>query len=242
MIVEDEGLMADKMEMQIDKLGHDLFTVVDNSDDALEALQKEQPDLILMDVNIEGEYDGIELTDMIHQQWPIPVLFITSLHDDATFRRISRTNPVGYVLKPFSDAQLKHSIDLVLKQLTLAKQEEETSYVMEEIPKETEEYIFIKKRNQLDKVKIVDIFYIEADGRYSQIYTIDNKYLIRLSLKELSNRLNPNSFLQTHRSFVVNIERIKKVDLEGDTIVLENRHIPISRRERQNVLDRLDWI
>lgn len=235
--------MADKMEMQIDKLGHELFAVVDNSDDALAALQDEQPNLILMDVNIEGEYDGVELTDMIHQQWPVPVLFITSLHDDATFRRISRTNPVGYIMKPFSDAQLKHSIDLVLKQLAMTQQAQDAQYeVQTNTSKETEEYIFIKKRNQLDKVKITDIFYVEADGRYCQIYTQDQKYLIRMSLKAISERLDPKAFIQTHRSFIVNMHKVKSVDLENDVVVLESMHVPLSRREKERVLETLDWI
>ena len=113
MIVEDDELTASKMEMQIDKLGYELFKWVNNSESAILALSKAQPDLILMDINIEGEYDGIELTDMIHQQWAIPVIFISSLQDNYTFKRIKRTNPIAFIQKP----EIIHHI-LLLKILT----------------------------------------------------------------------------------------------------------------------------
>lgn len=240
MIVEDDELSASKMEMQIDKLGHDLFGVADNSDDAIAMLNNEQPDLILMDINIEGDYDGIELTDMIHQQWSIPVIFISSLQDDYTFRRLQRTNPVSFILKPFSEVQLKRTIQLVVEQL---KSSNDNSFELSEpTPKQAKEYIFIKKRKQLEKVKIADIFYIEADGKYAQINMIDKKYLIRMSLREVVNRLSSNNFIQTHRSFVVNMAKIKSVDLQDSVIILENMHVPISRREREMVLEKLDTL
>jgi DNA-binding LytR/AlgR family response regulator len=238
MIVEDDELVASKMEMQIDKLGYELFAAVDNSESAIEALQESQPDLILMDINIEGEYDGIELTDMIHQQWEIPVIFVSSLQDDYTFRRLRRTNPVGFILKPFSDIQLKRTIELVLEKI---KTPAENSYeVSTPAANQKSDYIFIKKKNQLEKVKISEIFYIEADGKYAQIYMIDRKYLIRMSLREVIKRLDSSRFIQTHRSFIVNMDKIKSIDLQDYMIVLDNMHIPISRREREVVLDRLD--
>ena len=240
MIVEDDELSASKMEMQIDKLGHELFGVVDNSDDAIAILQTKQPDLILMDINIEGEYDGIELTDMIHQQWKIPVIFISSLQDDYTFRRLQRTNPVSFILKPFSEIQLKRTVQLVVEQLNTVTNE--VFEITENIEKKSNDYIFIKRKKQLEKVNISDIFYIEADGKYAQIYMIDKKYLVRMSQKEVMNRLNSNQFIQTHRSFVVNMEKIKSVDLQDSVIILDNMHVPISRREREMVLERLDTL
>ncbi len=243
MIVEDEPLWASKMEMQIAKLGHKLFAIKSNSTEALQALEINQPDLILMDVNILGEYDGVELTDMIHDKWPIPVLFITSLYDDSTFRRISRTNPIGYIQKPFSDMQLKHSIDLIAKQLISNKssgiESNESSDNSSSVNLDTE-HIYIKKRNRLEKIKILDIYYIEADGRYCQINTKDSRYLIRMPLTKIIEKLNMQHFVKTHRSFVVNKYKIKSIDLENDVIILESMEVPISRREKDKVLKQIN--
>jgi len=240
MVVEDEELTADKIEMQIDKLDHEHFGTADNSDDALQLLESTQPDLILMDVNIEGDYDGIELTDLIHSRWEIPVIFITSLHDDRTFKRISRTNPVGYIVKPFSEIQLQRSIELVLKQLE--NQPKPDFEISNEESSDSGEFIFVKNRKQLEKIKISDIFYLEADGRYCQIFLIDKKFLVQVPLKEMTEKLSRGNFIQTHRSFVVNIDKIKSINLEENVIVLENMHIPLSRREKDAVLGKLDRV
>lgn len=237
MIVEDDELTASKMEMQIDKLGHELFKWVKNSELAILALEQQQPDLILMDINIEGEYDGIELTDMIHQQWNIPIVFVSSLQDNYTFKRIKRTNPIAFIQKPFSAIQLQRTIELAIEQLQTTQ--ERPYDISNAIAQQKQEYIFIKKRKQLEKVKIADIFYIESDGKYAQIYMVNKKYLVRMSLREIMNLLNSSKFIQTHRSFIVNMDKIKSVDLEDYMIVLENMQIPISRREREVVLDRL---
>ena len=241
MIVEDEELMADTLEMQLEQMGHGHFGTVDNSKDAFELLQEKQPDLILMDVNIQGEYDGIELVDMIQEQWDIPVLFISSLHDDQTFRRISRTQPLGFLVKPFTEIQLKRSIGLAMQQLEQAREPEfELSKEAEKQP--VSDFLFVKSRKKLHKIRIEDIFYLEADGRYCVIQMVDRKYLVRMSLREMAERLHSQRFIQTHRSYFVNIDKIKTLDLEDNVVVLENMHIPISRREKDAVLERLDWI
>ncbi len=239
MIVEDEELFSDKMEMQIEKLGHEVFAVVDNSDDALKNLNEEQPDLILMDVRIEGEYDGIELADIILQKWEIPVLFITSNHDDSTFRRISRIASEGMITKPFTDIQLKRSIEFILEKKEKEKLLEEKNEVTW-VPGENE--IFIKHQKKLNKINVNDIFYIEADGKYIQIHLIDKKFLVRISLKEFHLKLDQKQFIQTHRQFVVNTKKIKSIDLENSIIIMESMHIPLSRRERENILKELDWL
>jgi len=105
------------LEMLVDKLNHKHIGTVDNSQDALTLLEKSIPDLILMDVHIQGEYDGIELAGLIHQQHPIPIIFITSLKDDLTFSRASRSNPVNFLVKPFDKLQLQRSIQLGVKKL-----------------------------------------------------------------------------------------------------------------------------
>lgn len=242
LIVEDEPLMSSKMEMQIDKLGHELFGVLDSSDQVMVTLANSQPDLILMDVNILGNYDGIELADMIHEKWPIPVLFITSLFDDATFRRISRTNPLGYIQKPFTDAQLKHSMQLVIKQIQNLETQESTSNQSDESINLDNDYIFIKHRNRLDKIKIKDILFIEADGRYCQIHLGDNKYLSRITLKKIKEQLNTDIFIQTHRSFLVNRTKIKSIDLENSIAILDQIQVPISRREKDQIMTKLKYL
>lgn len=234
LIVEDEELYADKMEMQLEKLGHENLGTVDNSNDALMKINEQTPDLILMDVNIRGEYDGIELADKIHEKANIPIIFITSLEDDMTFRRASRTNPVGFLTKPFNDLQLKRSIELIIKQLIEIEDNSDMIF--------SKDYFFIKNNQQLEKVVFQEIIYLEADGRYTKIITKNKKYLLRRSLQEMIKRLGGKKFVQTHRSFAVNLALVTRVDLFEFIIYSGSFYVPLSKRTKDDFLKKLEMI
>lgn len=242
LIVEDEELYADQLEMLVDKLDYEHLETVDNSTDALVAIQKCQPDLILMDIHIRGTHDGIELADLIHKTNPIPIIFITSLQDDLTFSRASRTNPVNFLLKPFSQVQLQRTIEL-----TVQKLEQETSSLKEENTEWEsdflfQEHFFIKTRQKLEKVAIENVLFLESDGHYTQVHTEQKKFLVRIALSKLVLRLPEELFAQTHRSFFINIKKVQSIDLEESLISLGEKSVPLSKRNREEFLKRLNWI
>jgi len=240
LIVEDEELYASKLEMLVEIVGHNVLEVVDNSQDALAIVNEKTPDLILMDINIQGDHDGIELADLIHQKKEIPILFISSLKDDSTFRRVSRTQPVGFLLKPFDELQLQRSIDLIISQLPeKAPEKREEDW---ETGSFNKDFFFVKNRQQLEKVHLENILYLEADGRYTILQTDRKKYLIRIPLSELIAKLPTINFAKTHRSFIVNITKITSVDLQDNVIWLGDKMVPVSRREKEDFLKKIDWI
>lgn len=246
LIVEDELLYADQLEMLIDKMDYDHLATVDNSEDALNAIEQRTPDLILMDVHIQGEHDGIELAGLIQAKQNIPIIFITSLRDDLTFARASRTNPQNFLVKPFNELQLQRTIELTVKQLN----KQETNKEEEKVGKEEnwdedflfQSHFFIKTRQRLIKIATEDLLYLEADGHYCQVHTAEKKFLVRISLTELSERLPKDSFIQTHRSFLVNLNKVDSVDLQDNTLLLGKKHAPLSKRNKEEVLKKLNWI
>ncbi|MEO0339180.1 MAG: response regulator [Bacteroidota bacterium] len=238
LVVEDEELAADRMEMLIDKLGYVCQNVVDNSSDALAALAQEVPDLVLMDINIQGAYDGIELADMMHAQHSVPIIFVTSLHDDQTFRRIARTNPVAYIVKPFSDVQLQRTIELIFKQISDQRDSIEED-IQVSIQADQADYFFIKKGKMLEKLPLSEVLYLEADGRYSVIHLAQQKYLVRLPLKELCQVFHQLKLIQVHRSYFVPKNKIDRINLEDFVVEIAGHQIPLSRREKDAVLERL---
>lgn len=239
LIVEDEELYADKLEMLLDKCGYLHQATVDNSTAALAQVRQTQPDLILMDVNIAGEYDGIELADMIHKEMDIPILFITSLQDDMTFRRASRTNPVGFLEKPFTQTQMQRSIELVIRKLEV-REEKKVNPEAEQNEVFSKDFFFIKNRNKLEKVRFADIVYLEADGRYSQVVTTEKKYLLRQSLQSLREQLGVHKFAQTHRSFAVNLDCVESVDTAEMVVMTTIGQIALSKRMKDDFLNLLE--
>lgn len=256
LIVEDEELFSDQLEMLIDKLGYNHLASVNNAADALRIVAKSPPDLILMDVNIQGDYDGIELADLLHREQPLPIIFITSLHDDRTFARASRTGPLGFLLKPFNAIQLQRSIELTVKQL-MATSVAPTSLAPAAAPITTVQnlekdnwekdflfngYFFVKNRNHLEKVAVANILYLQADGHYCQVHTALKKFLIHQSLTELGKRLPPEQFLATHRSYLVNVNQVSAVDLLDGLLTVGPKTVPVSKRNREVILKQFDWI
>lgn len=244
LIVEDEELYADQLEMLVEKMEYEPLAILDNSVDVLAFLEQNEVDLILMDVNIQGNYDGIELADMIQKQQPTPVIFITSLKDDMTFKRALRTQPYGFLIKPFSEIQLQREVELCVQKLTLesAKKSEEQQTEEWENDVLFNGYLFVKIKNRLEKIALKNILFLEADGLYCKLQTNDRSYLLRMSMTELSERLPIGVFLQTHRSFLVNTKKITAVDLENSVIKLGDFEVSLSKRNRTKLLQNLDWV
>lgn len=114
LIVEDEALIAMDLEMIVESMNFNVVGTSDNGDDALDLIATRDPDLILLDVNIKGHKDGIELAEIIKEKTKKPFIFITSYADKATLDRAKHTLPYGYILKPFSEQELKATIEIAL--------------------------------------------------------------------------------------------------------------------------------
>jgi len=239
LVVEDEILFANKLEMQIDKLGHHLVGTVDNSDDALKLIETYHIDLILMDIFINGQYDGVELANMIQQRKDIAILYITSQQDNMSFKRAARTDPVGYLLKPFTDIQLQRSIELALGKLVPGELDTMAEGEKVDIKQSG---LFIRKNQKIINVNFENIFYLKSDGRYCRVHTASDMYLIRSPMKDIIKRLPEGDFIKCHRSYLINIHKIKSLDLDNDYVILHEMKVPMSRRERENLLKKLDFL
>lgn len=235
LVVEDEELFAEQVEMKLEKMGCQVIGIVDNSADALRLVKAHLPDIVLMDVNIEGDFDGVELAEKIIAIKKIPIVFITSLADnDGVFRRISRLAPAGFLSKPFTDIQLQRTLELAVKQL------ENRSNTDAHAPETN--CFFIKNNLAIEKVHVSDILYIQADGRYTLIRTENKKHLIRKAFQEVLSQLPKDVFAQTHRSYAVNMRLISKVDLSEYMVELGTCAVPISQRNKAEFLGKFEML
>lgn len=235
LLVEDEELYADQVEMLIDKMGHELTGVYNSSDKVLPAIKDHTPDLILMDVHIRGDYDGIELTALILQDYEIPVIFITSMKDDLTFKRASRVGATNFIIKPFDQVQLQRAIELAT-----TKKLQDESYHSEEI--EISDHFFARRKDQYEKVTVAEINFIEADGQYSLVHANDKKYVLSMSMASIISKLANDDFIQTHRSYIINRKKITSVNPKENTINIGGHTIPISRRNKGEIMSSLGII
>lgn len=115
LIVEDEIIVAWDIKETLEKLGHTVIDLVVSGAEALGVAFNDSPDLVLMDIRLEGEIDGITAGDEIYQQLKIPIVYLTAHVDELTLARATRTNPFGYVIKPFQPHSLQSTIKVALQ-------------------------------------------------------------------------------------------------------------------------------
>jgi signal transduction histidine kinase len=114
LIVEDEILIARKIEQALRQLGHEVVGIAADAEMALQQVANAQPDLVLMDIVIQGEQDGITTAEQIRDRFQLPVVYLTAYTDDSTLERAKVTQPLGYILKPFNQQDLHVAIELAL--------------------------------------------------------------------------------------------------------------------------------
>ena len=113
-IFEDEVLVARDIKSRLEKLGYQVIGTAARGDDAVSRVLSERPDLILMDINLKGDMDGIEAADRIRAEADLPIIFCTAYSNDETLARAKVTVPYGYVLKPFDNRELEITIEIAL--------------------------------------------------------------------------------------------------------------------------------
>ncbi|HJY64581.1 MAG TPA: response regulator [Ignavibacteria bacterium] len=114
MIVEDEAIIAKDISSRLTKLGYLVTGTAQSCDGALELIENEIPDIILMDIVIKGAYDGIDSAKMINEKYSIPIVYLTAHSDQYTIERTKFTNPYGFISKPVDDRELEINIENAL--------------------------------------------------------------------------------------------------------------------------------
>jgi CheY-like chemotaxis protein len=114
LVVEDDIIIATLLQNRLTKLGYSVADISATGEDAIQKAAELRPNLVLMDIRLKGEIDGIGAAEAIHETESIPVVYLTSHSDEDTLERAKKTQPAGYIIKPFTDDQLRTTIEIAL--------------------------------------------------------------------------------------------------------------------------------
>jgi PAS domain S-box-containing protein len=114
LVVEDDQIIAQNIEMLLEKLGYNVLGLASSCEETVRIVEKHVPDLILMDINIEGDIDGIETASIIRSSFDVPVVYLTAFSDKKTLERAELTEPFGYIVKPFNERDFKITVQMAL--------------------------------------------------------------------------------------------------------------------------------
>ena len=227
LIVEDEVAMSMDIEMRLQKLGYTITGTALDAEEALRLLEDSPPDLVLLDIQLGKSLDGLKLSKLFKEKG-FPVVFLTAFTDNATFAQALATAPAGYVIKPFRDDDLQRTIEIALQ-----KQEEETHTVIEP---DTGSF-FIREKGQLVGINYDDLLWFEALDNYVRIHTTRKMHTVKISMKDIEQKLPASQFIRVHRSFIVPVSRISRI--EENTIYIDKDAIPIGGQYREKLMQRL---
>ncbi len=227
-IVEDEQDLADNMAAILRSSGFDVVGKEDSGEIAIRKIQQSKPDLILMDIMLKGEMDGIELTQKIREKSTVPIIFTTAYYEQMYLERVSDINYDSFILKPITK-------DVLITTITLA-------FLKVKRKKVEKNILNIRDKGFLVPIDEDDIIMLKADGLYTRIYTTTRQYVIRDILKDVIGKLSEKKFIRIHKSYLVNLDYVTAFNAKEVTIA--NYIVPIRRgyfRELGDLLvDRLN--
>jgi PAS domain S-box-containing protein len=171
-IVEDEAIIGIEIEQQLQSLGYEVTSIVDTGEYAIKKAEEDKPDLILMDIRIKGDMDGIETAEEIRNRFGIPVIFSTAYLDQERIERAKITMPFGYVLKPIQERDLKVTIEMALY---VSEVDAERRKAEENLKKAHEE--LLQKSIELSKVnENLHVYQIELEEQNEELKRTQNQH------------------------------------------------------------------
>jgi DNA-binding LytR/AlgR family response regulator len=238
LVVEDEFMISEDIAMRLSDFGYVVEGTAPSAKAALEILEKGKVDLALVDINIEGDMDGIQLAEIIGKKYKIPFIFLTSLAAKAIVERAKHTHPSAYLLKPFNDRQVQIAIDMALVNYS-SNEMASLHETPEKFKPEScsvisiEDSLFLKRDMHYDRVRYSDINYLMSHSNYTAIHAKSGTYMYACIIKHMEDKLPVNKFIRVHRSYIVNIDEV--TGFEGSILFIGNVQIPISKPHREEL-------
>jgi DNA-binding LytR/AlgR family response regulator len=246
LLVEDDMITAADISMQLTQLGYEVSGITPRGEDALRSIESTRPDLVLMDVHLKGQLDGVETAQRIAERHGIPLIFLTANADSATFDRAKAVKPYAFISKPFQATDLEHAIELALQRIAEESgSHAATTPILQDSPEGPyllDDRIFVRYQDKMVKVFLHEVLFAEAERSYCKIHTDDKEYLLSVPLGTLEEKLPKANFLRVHRSFVVNLAKIDALSDQQELLSFGKKNVPVSRSFRDELLKRLRLI
>ena len=224
-VVDDEELGRDRLQSLLSEQSDvEIVGVCADGASAVETIDREQPDLVFLDVQMPG-MDGFEVIENLDPARLPAVVFVTA-HDGHAIRAFE-IHALDFLLKPFDQTRFEKALERARTQLA-AKQgqviDSRLVSLLEELREERKypERLIVKSSGRVFFVRAEEIDWVEASGNYVKVHTKADAHLLRESMKNMEAKLDPKTFVRIHRSAIVNIDRIKELEpwFHGEYIVI----------------------
>ncbi len=261
LLVEDEAVLALDLTDTLEAEGYAVVGIARSGARAAELFAQHRVDLLLCDINIQGEYDGIETARRLLAARPVPLIYLTALADQATLARALQTAPAAYLTKPATTAGLRAAIALAMHTFArlvlpaaattppalppgLTTEPEapgapdtpgaDRDGLTRESILQLDGHVFIKHNYQFVRVPLTDILHLEAENAHTTLVTTTRKYALRIALSAVLERLDFPALVRVHRSHAVNMQRVESFSDTDATVA--GTLVPLGRQYKDEFL------
>lgn len=212
-ICEDEILIAEHLKLIVKSFGFEVVGIAHNKKDMLALIARTNPNIALVDIRMEGRYDGIEIGEEILNNYNFPLIYITAHSDNEIIQKALKTKPGGYIIKPFKAMDIFTAINIAVDNFSAAK---------------NDNFILVKDGYKSVKLYNYEILFLKTDNNYVEIYTDKTLYIERISLDNMLETINSEHFMKVHRSYAVNLDHVK--ELKSRELIIGRHIVPVSRK------------
>jgi DNA-binding LytR/AlgR family response regulator len=225
-IVDDDDLTRMEVEQLVKQTPFlNLIGKFSNAKEAFEFCTTNRPDLIFLDIMMP-EMSGLEFIQYLKDQRP-EIILMTVEKDYAV--EAFNYNVTDFLVKPISQERFIKAVAKAKNQHDHSKNESAGS-----------KFIFAKVNSDLIKINTDDILFIEAIGNYISIHTSSARHVVHTTMKAILDKISEKDFIRVHQSYIVRVDKI--IHIEGNTIIIDKKMIPISRSYREDLMSRLNLI
>lgn len=193
-IVEDEESLAENIKDILNYSNYEVIGIEADGKKAIHEIMEKKPDLVLVDILLSGELNGIEVCHEIKQKLDILTIFITAHSNQEILEKIGDVEYDSFILKPFTKESLQSNI-----YLTLLKKENILN---------KNNFLNVRDKGSIVPLQENEIVMIKADGLYTKIYTKNKQFMVRDIMKDVSKKLSSEIFIRIHKSYVINIHYV----------------------------------
>lgn len=234
LVVEDEVIVAEELVQLLTIEGYDIIGRATSASQALQLCRQNPPDIALLDINIDGDRNGLTLAAELSRQYEMSFIFLTAYDDQKYIKQAAELSAHSFIIKPFQSKSLLASVRMAAESVIMEKQGSDTE---EQI---LNDRIFIKSGDRFQKVMIDDVTYGEAVGSYTKLSINGDDMTIAMNLKKFMDKITSPLFVRVHRSYVVNIAKVDSIN--GNTIYMGEHQIPMSSSYREHLLNKISLL
>lgn len=226
LIVEGSPSFGAEFSLLVNEIGYEVTNIVADPVEALACIAEQTIDVILIDISLKG---ALEFAQNI-QSFQTPIIFITSEDDLSFYEKTTQLNHIGFLVQPIKKLSLRSAIELSTKSKEYPIGDKRVNFI-------SQDYFFVKKNRVVHKVPINKIIYFESAKNYCVVHLENKKFVLRTSLKKMEEQLSKYSFIRTHRSYLINMEKVDSLHISDNKMEVGGIILPFGNSYKERIME-----